>query len=125
MKLIASSQAPQAIGPYAQGVAAGGFVFLSGQVPLDPGSGEMVGGSIEDQVARVMENLGAVLEAAGSGFDRVVKTTVFLTDLADFQKMNGVYERYLGGNRPARSTVQVTALPKGARVEIDAIARLE
>ncbi len=125
IKPIGSSSAPRAIGPYAQGVAAGGFVFLSGQVPLDPQSGELIGGSIEDQVARVMENLGAVLEAAGSGFDQVVKTTVFLTDLDDFQKMNGVYERFLKDNRPARSTVQVAALPKGARVEIDAIARLK
>ncbi len=122
---VSTEKAPRAIGPYAQGMAAGGFLFLSGQIPLDPSTGEMVQGPIEGQAARVLENLKAVLEAAGSSLDRVVRTTVFLTDLRDFDSMNAVYARYFGSNRPARSTVQVAALPKGARLEIDCIARLD
>jgi len=121
-RTISTDRAPKAIGPYSQGVAAGGFLFLSGQVPLDPGTGTLVKGTLQEEVTRVLENLKAVLEAAGSGLDRVVRTTVFLTDMKDFEAMNEVYGRYLGANRPARSTVQVAALPKGARVEIDAIA---
>jgi 2-iminobutanoate/2-iminopropanoate deaminase len=119
---IETDRAPRAIGPYSQAVAAGGLVYLSGQVALDPGTGELVGGGIEAQAARALENLGAVLSAAGSGFDRVLKTTVYLIDLSDFAAMNGVYERYFGRSRPARATVQVAGLPKGAKVEIDAIA---
>ncbi len=122
---VRTDRAPKAIGPYAQGVRAGGFLFLSGQVPLDPASGELVRGAVEEQVARVLENLKGVLEAAGVGLDRVVRATVFLVDLKDFDAMNGVYARYFGESRPARSTVQVTALPRGARVEIDAIAAIE
>ena len=123
-RTISTDKAPKAIGPYSQGIAASGFLFLSGQVPLDPRTGDLVQGTVREEVTRVMENLKAVLEAAGSGLDRVVRTTVFLTDLKDFAAMNEVYARYFGAHRPARSTVQVAALPKGARVEIDAIAAL-
>jgi 2-iminobutanoate/2-iminopropanoate deaminase len=123
-RTISTDKAPEAIGPYSQGIAASGFLFLSGQVPLDPATGDLVEGTVQEEVTRVMENLKAVLEAAGSGLDRIVRTTVFLTDLKDFAAMNEVYARYFGAHRPARSTVQVAALPKGARVEIDAIAAL-
>jgi len=119
---ISTDRAPKAIGPYSQGIAAGEFLFLSGQVPLDPATGSLVKGRVQEEVARVLENLKAVLEAAGSSLDRVVRTTVFLTDLTDFEAMNEVYGRYFGAIRPARSTVQVSALPRGARIEIDAIA---
>lgn len=121
---IATERAPKAIGPYAQAVACGNFLFLSGQIPLDPATGELVRGTIQEEVGRILENLKAVLAAGGSGFDRVVRTTVYLTDLADFGAMNEVYARAFGNSRPARSTVQVAALPRGARVEIDAIAVL-
>ncbi len=124
-QVISTAAAPKAIGPYSQGVAvpAGGrLVFLSGQIPLDPKTGELVKGTIEEETRRVMENLKAVLSAAGGGFGDVVKTTIFLTDLADFTKVNEVYGGYLGATPPARATVQVAALPRGARVEIDAIA---
>lgn len=124
MKAITTDRAPKAIGPYAQAVTAGGFLFLSGQIPLDPATGQVVRGTLEDEVTRILENLKAVLAAGGAGFDRVVRTTVFLTDLGDFEAMNAVYARYFGESRPARSTVQVAALPKGARVEIDAMAFL-
>jgi 2-iminobutanoate/2-iminopropanoate deaminase len=123
-RTISTESAPRAIGPYSQGIAAAGLLFLSGQVPLDPGTGALVQKTIQEEVARVLENLKAVLEAAGSGLDRVVKTTVYLTSLKEFEAMNEVYGRYFGENRPARSTVQVAALPRGARVEIDAIATL-
>jgi 2-iminobutanoate/2-iminopropanoate deaminase len=119
---ISTDRAPKAIGPYSQAVRANGFLFLSGQVPLDPDTGELVRGTIDEEAARVLRNLGAVLEAAGSGFDKVVRTTVFLVDLADFAAMNAVYARHFGEARPARSTVQVAALPRGARIEIDVIA---
>ncbi len=119
---ITTDQAPAAIGPYSQGIQAGGFVFLSGQTPLDPGTGVMVEGSVEEQAVRVLENLGAVLAAAGLGFEDVVKTTVFLRDMADFAAVNGVYAKYFPQPYPARSTVAVAGLPKDARVEIEAIA---
>ncbi len=121
---IATDLAPKAIGPYSQAIACGDLLFLSGQVPLDPGTGTLVRGTVQEEVARVLDNLKAVLEAAGAGFDRVVRTTVYLTDMKDFEAMNEVYARCFGTNRPARSTVQVSGLPRGARVEIDAIARL-
>lgn len=121
---IATDGAPRAIGPYAQAVVCGDFLFLSGQVPIDPGTGELARGTVREEVDRVLDNLQAVLAAAGCGLDRVVKTTVYLTDLADFAAMNEAYARRFGEHRPARSTVQVAALPKGARVEIDAIAAL-
>jgi 2-iminobutanoate/2-iminopropanoate deaminase len=121
-RTITSEGAPRAIGPYSQAIAVSGFLFLSGQVSLDPKTGTLLQGSIQEEVARVLENLKAILEAAGSGLDRVVKTTVYLTSLGDFEAMNETYARYFGDNRPARSTVQVAALPRGARVEIDAVA---
>jgi 2-iminobutanoate/2-iminopropanoate deaminase len=121
---IMTDRAPGAIGPYSQAVRCGGFLFASGQVALDPAGGEMLRGSLEAEVARVLDNLQAVLRAGGSGLDQVVKTTVFMTDLRDFEAMNAVYARYFGESRPARSTVQVAALPRRARVEIEAIARV-
>jgi 2-iminobutanoate/2-iminopropanoate deaminase len=124
MRMISTDKAPKAIGPYSQGIAASGLLFLSGQVPLDPGTGQLVQGTVQEEVTRVLDNLKAVLEAAGSGLPRVVRTTVYLTSLEDFAAMNEVYARYFGDHRPARSTVQVSALPRGARIEIDAIASL-
>jgi len=122
VSVINTDRAPKAIGPYSQAVRANGFIFLSGQVPLDPATGELVRGTIEEEAGRVLRNIGAVLEAAGSGFDKVVRTTVFLADLSDFAAVNAVYAREFGDARPARSTVQVAALPRGARIEIDVIA---
>ena len=124
MRTIDTPDAPAAIGPYVQGNITGNLLFTAGQIPLVPGTMEMVTGPIEDQTEQVLKNLSAVLRAAGSDWTRVVKTTVFLTDLADFAAFNGVYERMLGGAKPARSTVQVAALPKGAKVEIELIAQV-
>jgi 2-iminobutanoate/2-iminopropanoate deaminase len=124
-KAVKTEDAPAAIGPYSQGIAAGGFLFVSGQVPLDPSRGEMVSGEIEEQVERVLKNLKAILESGGAELRSVVKTTVYLSDLADFARMNEVYSRYFGADPPARSTVEVSRLPRGARVEIDAIALLD
>jgi 2-iminobutanoate/2-iminopropanoate deaminase len=121
-EIVSSDQAPRAIGPYSQAVKACKLVFLSGQIPLDPASGELVAGTIEDQTARVMENLKAVLAACQLSLADIVKTTIFLTDMADFAKVNAVYGSYFSQQPPARSTVQVAALPKGARVEIEAVA---
>lgn len=123
-EVISSGSAPSAIGPYSQAVRAGGMVFLSGQIPLDPVSGEMVGaGDVRAQTEQVMKNLAAVLEAAGVGFASVVKATIFVTDLADFATVNDVYgKRFEGIAPPARATVQVAALPRGAKVEIEMIA---
>jgi len=121
-RAVTTDGAPKAIGPYSQAVVAGGFVFCSGQIPLDPATGEMVAGDVEAQTRRVLENLRAVLEAAGSGLDRVVKTTVFLADMGDFPAMNQVYAGFFGDVPPARAAVEVAALPKGARVEIEAVA---
>jgi 2-iminobutanoate/2-iminopropanoate deaminase len=121
-EIIATQNAPKAIGPYSQAVRLNGFVFLSGQIPLDPRSGELVTGSIQVQTERVLENMKAVLQAAGLSFDHIVKTTVFVKDLADFPHMNEVYGKYFGMNPPARSTVEVSRLPRDARVEIEAIA---
>ena len=120
---IATDKAPAAIGPYEQANRAGDFIFTSGQIPLDPETGALVSGPIEIQTERVLENLKAVLEAAGSDLSRVIKTTVFLADMNDFAKVNEVYARYFsGGMLPSRSAVQVAALPKGALIEIEAIA---
>ena len=120
-----SDKAPKAIGPYSQAVRMGqGPIFLSGQIPLDPATQTLVEGDISAQTERVMQNLKNVLAAAGCGFENVVRCGIFLTDLNDFAKVNEVYGRYFSENPPARSTVQVSALPKGARVEIDAIAVL-
>ena len=122
MKVIATDKAPAAIGPYSQAVTAGGLLFCSGQIPLDPVSGELIAGTIEVETERVMENLKAVLEAAGTGFGRVVKTTIYLTDMADFPAVNQVYGSYFPDMKPARATVAVASLPRSARVEIEAVA---
>jgi 2-iminobutanoate/2-iminopropanoate deaminase len=119
---IATSNAPNAIGPYSQAVRAGGMLFLSGQIPLDPTTGEMVAGDVAIQTQRVMDNLRQVLAAGGCGFDDVVRSTIYLVDLADFAVVNEVYGRAFRPPFPARATVQVSALPRGALVEIDAIA---
>ena len=119
---VATDGAPAAIGPYSQGVVAGGFFFSAGQIPLDPATGELVEGGIAEQTERVMQSLGAVLEAAGSSFGQIVKTTCFLADLDDFAGFNAVYGRYFGDNPPGRSTVQVAKLPKGALVEVECVA---
>lgn len=121
-QIITTDRGPQAIGPYSQAVRAAGLVFISGQIPLDPATGEMLSGDIALQTERVMENLRGILEAAGSRMDRVVKTTVYLADMADFAAMNAVYARYFPADPPARATVAVAALPRGARVEIELIA---
>ena len=120
--IIATEEAPGAVGPYSQGIAADGFVFTAGQVPINPASGKVEAETIEDQTRQVLTNVDAVLRAAGSGLDRVVKMTVFMTDLADFQAMNGVYAEFFPSNPPARSAVQVVALPLGVQVEMEAVA---
>ncbi|MFO0566437.1 MAG: RidA family protein [Polyangiaceae bacterium] len=123
-RTISSSAAPAAIGPYSQAVASGDLLFLSGQIPLDPKTGELVRGDIEIETRRVLDNLAAVLREAGASFDDLVKTTIYLTDLGDFSVVNRIYAERFGIEPPARATVQVAALPRGARVEIDGIARL-
>jgi 2-iminobutanoate/2-iminopropanoate deaminase len=120
--IIQTDTAPQAIGPYSQAIKAGGFLFVSGQIPIDPQSGQFVPGGIAEQTEQVMKNLSAVLLAAGSGLDRVVKATVFLADMDEFSLMNQVYGKYFSSNPPARATVEVARLPRDARVEIDVIA---
>lgn len=124
-KLVVTKDAPAAIGPYSQAVEAGGFVFLSGQIPLDPATGKLVEGDVVAQTERVLDNLYAVLCAARLGFGHVVKTTIYLTDLASFPQVNEAYAKRFPAEPPARATVQVAALPRGALVEIDAIARRE
>lgn len=124
MKVISTPDAPAAIGPYSQAIKSGDLVFLSGQIPLDPKTGAMVEGPIAVQTERVLDNLEAVLKASGCTFANVVRTTIFLVDLGDFQVVNETYGKRFASNPPARATVQVSALPKGARVEIDAIARV-
>ena len=118
---IQTNNAPAAIGPYSQAIVANGFVFASGQVAIDPATGEFVDGGIEEQTEQVLRNLQAVLEAAGSALDRVVKTTVFLQDMNDFTAMNKAYGRFFSGEAPARATVQAARLPRDARVEIEAV----
>ena len=120
---ISTTNAPAAVGPYSQAIVAGDLVFCAGQVPLDPATGEIQLGTIEEQTERVLRNVGAVLDAAGASFGDVVKTTVFLIDIGDFAAMNGVYAGFFPDPPPARSTVAVAGLPKGARVEIEVIAR--
>lgn len=122
MQSVATSEAPSAIGPYSQAIVAGNEVFCAGQIALDPATMELDGTDVAAQTDRVLRNLRAVLRAAGSDLSKVVKTTVFLADMADFRAMNEVYARHFGTHKPARSTVQAGALPKGALVEIDAIA---
>ena len=121
-EIIHTDKAPKAIGPYSQAIVAGNFVYTAGQIPLDPVTGQIVQGDVTVQTERVMRNLAAVLEAAGTSWAHVVKTTVFLQDMADFPRVNEVYGRMIGDARPARSTVQVSALPRGVLVEIDAVA---
>lgn len=121
-KIIRTDKAPAAIGPYSQGVRANGFIFFSGQIPLDPSTGETVKGDIAVQTEQVMKNVEAVLAAAGVGFRDVVKTTIFLTDLADFAVVNEIYGQRFPAEPPARSTVEVKALPKGVAIEIEVIA---
>ena len=121
-KIISTEQAPKAIGPYSQAVVLNGVAYLSGQIPLDPATGQLVEGDIAAQTERVLQNLKAVLEASGATLESVLKTTVFLKDMADFPKMNEVYARYFATNPPARSTVQAAKLPRDVSVEIDAIA---
>lgn len=121
-KIISTSEAPAAIGPYSQAVRSGRFLFCSGQIPLDPKSGQIVPGDIAAQTQRVLNNIAAVLRAEGLTFDHVVKTTIFLTNLGDFQTVNEIYGSHFKQDPPARSTVQVAALPKGANVEIEVVA---
>lgn len=120
--IIATDKAPAAVGPYSQGVHIGDLVFTSGQIPINPATGNLAAGSIEDQTRQAILNLKAVLEAAGSSLAQVIKTTVFITDMGNFGKMNAVYASYFAEPFPARSCVQVGALPKGAEVEIEAVA---
>jgi 2-iminobutanoate/2-iminopropanoate deaminase len=122
--VVATKDAPQAIGPYSQAIKSGGFVFSSGQIAIDPATGNVIEGDIAAQTDRVMMNLAAVLAAAGSGMHRVVKTTVFLKSMGDFATMNEVYGKHFGNHRPARSTVEVARLPKDVLVEIDVVAEL-
>ncbi len=119
---IKTPRAPAAIGPYSQGVRAGGFIFISGQIPLDPTSGELVSGDAAQQTDRVMRNVRAILDDSGGTMEDVVKTTIFLTDMDDFAAVNEVYGRYFSSEPPARATVQVTRLPKDVKVEIEAVA---
>jgi 2-iminobutanoate/2-iminopropanoate deaminase len=121
-KHVSTSLAPKPIGPYSQGVIAGGLLFVSGQIPIDPATNELVGGDIEAQTEQVLKNLLAILKEASLGPENVVKTTVFLSDLTDFPKMNEVYTKYFGKEPPARSTVQAAGLPRGVKVEIDLVA---
>jgi 2-iminobutanoate/2-iminopropanoate deaminase len=121
-EVVATDKAPGAIGPYSQAIKLNGVVYTAGQIPLDPETMNLVEGDVAAQAEQVMKNLSAVLEAAGSSLGRVVKTTCFLVDLADFATFNEIYGKYMGDNRPARSTIQVAALPAGARVEVEAIA---
>jgi 2-iminobutanoate/2-iminopropanoate deaminase len=123
--IISTTAAPQAIGPYSQAVKAGAFVFTAGQIALDPETGQLVDGDIADQTDRVMRNLQAILEAAGSSLSRVVKTTCFLVDLDDFGRFNAIYSQYFPENPPARSTVQAARLPAGARVEVECVAECD
>ncbi|MEI6513931.1 MAG: RidA family protein [bacterium] len=120
--IISTKNAPAAIGPYSQAVAWNNLLFISGQIPLNPTTGEMVTGDFESQIRQVLDNLKSILEAAGLTTSSVLKTTIFLTDLADFAKANEIYSQYFAENPPARSTIQISALPKGAKVEIEAIA---
>ena len=121
---VKTTHAPAALGPYSQAIKAGGFVYVSGQVPIDPETGEFVAGGIAEQTDRVLTNVAAVLEAAGSSLDKVVKTTVFLADMNEFSAMNEVYAKYFTDAPPARATVQAARLPRDARVEIEAVALL-
>lgn len=124
-QIIKTDRAPQAIGPYSQAIKARGFVYASGQIPIDPATGQFVVGGITEQTEQVMKNVAAVLEAAGSGLDRIVKTTVFLADMEEFAAMNEVYAKFFTSDPPARATVQAAGLPRNARVEIEVVALVE
>jgi len=124
LSAISTGSAPKALGPYSQAIRAGQFLFVSGQVPIDPGTGELVQGSIGDQARRALQNIGEILKAGGASFQQVVRTTVYLADLADFPAMNEVYGTFFAAPQPARSTIQAAKLPKNARIEIDVIAYL-
>jgi len=124
-KVVSTSNAPSAIGPYSQAIISNGFAFVSGQIPLDPASGQIIAGGIEEQTTRVIENLAAVLDAAGSSLSDVVKTTVYLKDMSEFAAMNNVYAQYFTKNAPARATVEAARLPRDVRVEIDCIAAVK
>lgn len=124
LSAVSTGSAPKALGPYSQAIRAGQFLFVSGQVPIDPGTGELVQGSIGDQTARVFQNLGEILKAGGASFPQVVRTTVYLADLADFAAMNEVYASFFAAPQPARSTIQAAKLPRDARIEVDVIAFL-
>jgi 2-iminobutanoate/2-iminopropanoate deaminase len=124
IETIHTDRAPAALGPYSQAIVSDGWVFCSGQIPIDPATGQVLGGGIVEQTERVLTNLAEVLAAAGSSLGRVVKTTVFLADMGDFVAMNEVYARRFGDHRPARSTIQAAALPRGVGVEVECIARL-
>lgn len=121
-QIIATTEAPGAVGPYSQGIATDGMVFTAGQIPINPTTGKVEATAIEDQTRQVLRNVDAVLRAAGSGLHRVVKMTVFMTDLGDFQAMNGVYAEFFPTDPPARSAVQVVALPLGVQIEMEAVA---
>ena len=121
-RTIQTEQAPAAIGPYSQAIRVGDFLYTSGQIALDPESGMFLSGEIEEETEQTLKNISAILQAGGVNFENVIKTTVYLSDLNDFTRMNQVYEKYFSKNKPARACVQVAALPKGAKVEIDAIA---
>lgn len=123
--VIATGSAPSAVGPYSQGIRAGSFFFSAGQIPLDPGTGKMVDGGIEQQTRQVLENIKAVCAAAGAPMSRIVKMTVFMVDLGDFAAMNGVYAEYFPSDPPARSAVQVAALPLGASIEMECVALVD
>jgi 2-iminobutanoate/2-iminopropanoate deaminase len=123
-EVVHTERAPEAVGPYSQAIKHGGLVFCSGQVALDASTGELVGDSVADQTRKAMDNLKAVLEAAGTSFDNVVKVTAYLIDMNDFVEFNGVYGEYFTGEPPARATVGVAGLPKGARVEVECVASL-
>ena len=120
--IISTPKAPAAIGPYSQAIRSGAFLFISGQIPIDPESGEMIQGDAGEQAERVLKNLQAILEAAGMGLEHVVKTTLYLKSLGNFEKVNSIYKRYFPNNPPARSTIEVSGLPKNAEIEIEAIA---
>ena len=122
MEIVSTEQAPKALGPYSQAIKSGGFIFCSGQIPIDPGANAVVATTIEDQTRQAITNLGNVLKAAGSSLAKVVKTTVFISDMNDFAALNGVYAELFGDTKPARSCVQVARLPKDVKLEIEAIA---
>ena len=122
LQVVTTDRAPRAIGPYSQAIKANGLIFVSGQIPIDPATNQLMAGPIAEQARRVLTNLSAILQEAGSGLDKVLKTTVYLKDMSEFEQMNAVYSEFFSSNKPARSTVEVARLPKDVSIEIDAIA---